>query len=94
MSWRPQNDGDVDRDEFENMAHNRTSVQDVLLFIFKNKKRKYAKKKRVMETESLRKKSIASGKWNVKTEKSEESNTLNKNETIGKIIYESPFLCL
>lgn len=35
MSWRPRNDGDIDRNAFDNMINQRTNVQDVLLYIFK-----------------------------------------------------------
>jgi len=82
MAWRPENDGDVNREAFEVMIQNRTNVQDVLIYIFKNKKRKYKKPQQVSQNtqqnvQNTNSSKARGDKWNVVTEKSGEGNDLD-----------------
>mmetsp|Transcript_12793 Transcript_12793/g.11341 ORF Transcript_12793/g.11341 Transcript_12793/m.11341 type:complete len:138 (-) Transcript_12793:57-470(-) len=63
MSWRPQNDGDVDAFK---MMRNKTNAQVILLYIFKHKKKQY----KTVTTVSSKAKD---DNWNTPTEKSQDN---------------------
>lgn len=81
MSWRPENNGDVDREGFNLMMHNQTSVQEVLLYIFRHKKKVFRKEEKSKKRGTVTSNKIPGKgeKWNVLTEKSEDVDARNKN---------------
>ncbi|CAI2363859.1 unnamed protein product [Moneuplotes crassus] len=81
MSWRPRNNGDVDREEFKNLVNNRNHVQDVLLYIFRNKKSQYRTlKNKISSTEESKKNYEKGDKWNIPTQKSGDDKLYKANE--------------
>jgi len=81
MSWNPQNDGDgdVDRTAFEMMIHNRTNFQDTLLYIFKQKRKKFIKVIVANKPANTVCSKAEGERWNIPTEKSEDNANLSLN---------------